>query len=100
MEKVKEVIPIHYGKKDGMYLKFYESGRVMEKGLYREDVKVGRWNEFYDKWKKNRMRETQHRKRPFDEDFDSYVVREWNEKGEQTLNNSKNSRKSRYSRGN
>lgn len=93
--KVKEVIPYHYGKRDGLYLKYYESGRIMEKGTYKEDVKVGRWNEYYDRWDRNRKKETQYRHRPFDEDFEPFVMREWDEKGEQTVNNSKNSRKFR-----
>ncbi|MEM1137950.1 MAG: hypothetical protein AAGI07_19100, partial [Bacteroidota bacterium] len=90
-KKVKEVIPIQYNKKDGVYLSFYESGRIKEKGEYRDDIKVGRWYEYFDRPKSSNKKETQYvnRNRPYEEDFDPYVLREWDEKGMKIVDNRK-----------
>jgi len=88
-KKVKEVIPIQYGKKEGVYLSYFESGRIKEKGEYRDDIKVGRWYEYFDRERSNNKKETQYvnRNRPYEEDFEPYVVREWDEKGEKIVDN-------------
>jgi len=88
-EKVKEVIPIHYGKKDGIYLSFFESGRIKEKGEYRDDIKVGRWYEYFDRDRSNNKKETQYvnRNKPYEDDFEPYVLREWDENGEKLVDN-------------
>ena len=82
--KIKEVIPIHHGIKEGMYLKFYESGNLAKSGRFKEDVKYRSWFEYYDKKsRRNKRREIQHRKKVYDDAFKSYIKREWNEKGKQ-----------------
>tara|TARA_Y100001956_G_C4073081_1_gene164818 strand:- start:28 stop:915 length:888 start_codon:yes stop_codon:yes gene_type:complete len=88
-KKVKEVVPIQYGKKDGVYLSYYESGRLKEKGEYRDDIKVGRWYEYFDRERSSNKKETQfvNRNRPYEEDFEPYTVREWDEKGEKIVDN-------------
>jgi antitoxin component YwqK of YwqJK toxin-antitoxin module len=88
-QKIKEVIPIHYGKKEGVYLSFYESGRIKEKGEYLDDIKVGRWYEYYDRDRSNNKKEIQYvnRNRPYEDDFEPYVLREWDEKGEKVVDN-------------
>ncbi len=90
-KKVKEVIPIQYGKKEGVYLAFYESGRIKTKGEYRDDIKVGRWYEYYDRERSNNKKETQYvnRNRPYEDEFEPYVLREWDEKGQKIVDNRK-----------
>lgn len=88
-KKVKEIIPIHYGKKDGVYMAFFESGRMKEKGMYRDDIKVGRWYEYFDRDRSNNKKEMQYvnRNRPYEEGFEPYIIREWDEKGEKIVDN-------------
>ncbi|TAH18700.1 MAG: hypothetical protein EAZ08_10960 [Cytophagales bacterium] len=86
--KVNEIIPIHNGVRHGMYKSFYPSGRQKERGEYVDGQKVGKWYEYYDQTKYARKREIVHtnRSRPFDESFQSYITKEWDEKGKQTIN--------------
>ncbi|MFY0594024.1 toxin-antitoxin system YwqK family antitoxin [Roseivirga sp.] len=46
--KIKEVIPYQYGKKEGEYYLFFESGNVAVRGNYVFDKKVGLWDEFHN----------------------------------------------------
>jgi antitoxin component YwqK of YwqJK toxin-antitoxin module len=86
--KAKEVIQIHNGVKHGMYKAFYPSGRIKERGEYVDGQKVGKWYEYYDQTKYARKREVMHpnRTRPFDENFESYITKEWDEKGKLIIN--------------
>lgn len=83
--KIKEVIPIQYGQKHGTYLSYFESGRIAEVGEYDNGEKVGRWTEFYDRWVKNQKREWQYKSSATAEDIEPYVLREWDESGNQTI---------------
>lgn len=74
--RIKDVTPYVNGKLEGTYLKFYRSGRLMEKGTYQNGKKVGRWTEFYDKDKANRKRITEYPKYYW-EDGDGVVTKEW-----------------------
>jgi hypothetical protein len=47
-KKIKEVIPIVYGKVRGQYRAFYASGNVKEEGILDDSVRVGRWREYYE----------------------------------------------------
>ena len=47
-KKIKEVIPIVYGKVRGQYRAFYASGNVKEEGMLDDSVRVGRWREYYE----------------------------------------------------
>ena len=80
-EKLKEIIPIVYDKKNGDYFFFHENGSVAIKGEYKNDVKVGRWIEFYpflDRRKKEIMYPTD----PYDDETEPYINREWNKRGQ------------------
>lgn len=46
--KIKEIIPVIYGKTTGEYWRFYEDGTLAEEGHYDDGKKVGRWVEFYE----------------------------------------------------
>lgn len=92
-KKVKEVIPFQHGVKDGTYMKYYPSGRLMVIGVYKDDVKTGRWIEYYDRsGRRNRKKEMQYRKDVFDDKFVPYVIREWNEKGKSIFDRSREKR--------
>ena len=86
---VKEVIPINYGKKDGIYLKYYENGRIQEKGLYRDGYKIGNWYEYYNKKRHANKKIIQHPKKPYyNENENAIVLRAWDKKGKKiNLNN-------------
>jgi len=81
--KLKEVNPIQHGFQDGIYLSYYPSGNIKEKGKYQDGEKVGRWYEYYDAPPpKNKKKELQYCKKPFDEGCNTPVVlRAWDEKG-------------------
>ena len=84
--KLKEVIPIHHGIKDGMYIAFYESGNIAMRGLYKEEVKIGTWIAYYDKnITKKKKKETQYRKKVYNDSFRPFTKREWDENGVQTI---------------
>ncbi|MEH0158315.1 hypothetical protein V6R21_29940 [Limibacter armeniacum] len=93
-KKVKEVIPYQYGVKDGTYLKYYPSGRLMETGTYRDGHKVNRWFEYYDKYGRgSKKRETQYRKKTYDDNFEPYIIREWDDTGNSTYDRTRESRR-------
>ena len=74
--KLKEVVPIVYGKKQGMYYYFHENGTVAVKGAYEEDVKVGKWVEYYP-FMNRRKKEIQYPSDPYDESYQPFISREW-----------------------
>ncbi|MEQ9100530.1 MAG: hypothetical protein RIF36_08105 [Imperialibacter sp.] len=79
--KMKEVIPIEYGEKEGYYYAFHANGQIAVMGEYKFDHKVGVWREYYP-IRNRRKREVEYSKDPFDESFSPVILREWNDKGE------------------
>lgn len=75
--KLKEVVPIVYGVKEGTYYYFHENGSVAVKGEYEEDVKVGRWTEYYP-FMNRRKKEIQYPSDPYDNSYRPFISREWN----------------------
>jgi antitoxin component YwqK of YwqJK toxin-antitoxin module len=78
--KLKEVIPVEHGKKEGNYFHFHENGLVAVQGEYKNDEKVGKWIEFYE-YRRQRKREVQYRTDPYNHDFKPYIVKEWDKTG-------------------
>ena len=76
--KLKEAIPIKYGKKHGTYFQYYENGVLAEKGSYEYDKKIGLWTEYYETG--SRRREIQH-PRNYADNTAPVVLREWDSKG-------------------
>jgi antitoxin component YwqK of YwqJK toxin-antitoxin module len=74
--KLKEVVPMVYGKKDGTYYYFHENGTVAVKGEYKEDVKVGKWTEYYP-FMSRRKKEIQYPASPYDTDYSPFISKEW-----------------------
>lgn len=77
--KLREVIPVHYGEKDGEYWAFHKNGSVAVRGKYKFDHRVGLWKEYYDG--RRIKREVQYPEDPFDFDFRPYIVKEWDIRG-------------------
>lgn len=83
--KVKEVIPVEYGKIKGTYMAFHENGRLAEEGKYDNGVKIGRWTEYYPNTTRQfRKKLTQYPRDRWEEGFEPYVISEWDEKGKMT----------------
>ena len=90
--KIKEIMPIEYGKVTGTYTAFHENGLVAEEGKYDNGVKVGRWTEFYPvlpSGRRIRSKLTQHASNQWDEEFEPYVITEWDQKGKVTFQREK-----------
>lgn len=82
--KIKEIVPVEYGKIKGTYMAFHENGLLAEEGKYENGVKVGRWTEYYPinpGGRRMRRRLTQYAADQWDTEFESYVITEWDEKG-------------------
>jgi len=85
--KVKEIIPMEYGEKEGFYYLLHENGQVAVRGEYRWDHKVNEWIENYPNGKRKRV--IAYAKDPFDELFRPYVRREFDENGKEIYSNDK-----------
>jgi len=77
--KIKEVIPYQYGKKEGGYYLFFESGNIAVRGNYIFDKKVGVWEEFHNlpgvvRYKK----QIQYPPQFYLKKFEPFVMNEWN----------------------
>jgi antitoxin component YwqK of YwqJK toxin-antitoxin module len=77
--KLKEVVPIKNGKKQGKYNTFHENGNMTTKGQYEFDEKIGLWTEYYDNGQ--RKREIQYPKSWKQAKEKPVVLREWDTKG-------------------
>jgi antitoxin component YwqK of YwqJK toxin-antitoxin module len=89
--KIKEVVPVVFGQVQGQFLKFYPEGQLMVEGKYAYNKKVGRWIEYYQ-FNRTRKKEIQYPKDNWDEDFESFVLREFDEKGKPLYDHSKDPR--------
>ena len=92
--QMREVIPVHFGERDGEYWAFHRDGAVAVRGQYKFDHKVDVWREYYDN--KRIKREVRYPKNPFDFETKPYIVREWNKKGKLIYDYEKTRRKRRY----
>lgn len=81
--KIKEVLPKEFGKVNGQYMAFYEGGQLAAEGKYDNGVKVGRWVEYYQ-FRRQRKKITQYGRDRWTEEFEPYVISEWDDKGKIT----------------
>ncbi|MFY0628379.1 MAG: hypothetical protein JXR07_18935 [Reichenbachiella sp.] len=86
--KIEEIIPVHYGEKEGNYYAFHKSGNLAATGEFQFDNKVGLWREFYD-IRNRRKREIIYSEDPFDKTFRPYIIREWDNRGKLIYENKK-----------
>jgi antitoxin component YwqK of YwqJK toxin-antitoxin module len=78
--QIKEVVPVAFGEVAGEYLSFYKEGQLMANGKYDEGKKIGRWVEYYQ-FRRQRKKEIQYPKSGWDEEFEPFILREWDDKG-------------------
>jgi len=77
--KVREVIPIQYGKRKGDYLMYHNGGQLMVKGQYDNDMPIGTWTEYYQ-FRRQRKKITRY-PRYWYEDGEGILMSEWDDKG-------------------
>jgi len=78
--KLKEVIPVLFGKKEGLYYYFYENGDIAVTGSYSNDEKVGKWVEYYS-IRRRRKKEIVYPEDPWDKINKPYILKEWDLQG-------------------
>jgi antitoxin component YwqK of YwqJK toxin-antitoxin module len=83
-KKLKEVIPVIYGERQGDYYYFHENGEIAVKGQYKYGEKVGKWTEYYDV-RRRAKKQIQYKPDPYIENFTPHVVKEWNRRGQVTF---------------
>ncbi len=91
-KKIKEVIPVQFGVKQGEYLQFYEAGQLMTRGQYDHGHPVGKWTEYYQ-FRRRQKQEIQYPKDPYDTITKPYILKEWDEKGNLTYDSEKSDEK-------
>ncbi len=77
--QLREVIPIHYGEKEGEYYAYHRNGNLAVVGHYQFDRKVGIWREYYPNTKVKR--EVKYPLQPFDFKTPPVIIKEWDEDG-------------------
>lgn len=92
-KKLKEVIPIVFGKRQGMYYYFYESGQIAVKGMFSNDSKIGKWFSYYP-FRSRRKKEVIYPDDPWDKVTKPFTMKEWNEAGQVVFDHSAYLRKS------
>lgn len=75
---LKEVIPVHYGERQGEYFAYHPNGKLAVVGHYRFDNKVGIWREYYDN--ERVKREVSYPLEPFD-NTPPVITKEWDREG-------------------
>lgn len=86
-KKMKEIIPIEFGEREGYYYRFYENGQVAVVGEYHWDKRVGDWTEYYPNSKRKKI--LTYPKEPFDEESKPFIKAEWSDKGKEVYRNNK-----------
>ncbi len=89
--KIKEIVPVQLGMVEGEYLAYYDGGQLMEVGRYERGAKIGRWFEYYQ-YRGQRKKEIQYPRSCWDEEFEPFVVKEWDDKGKLLYDYSKDIR--------
>jgi antitoxin component YwqK of YwqJK toxin-antitoxin module len=79
--KIKEVIPVKNGERDGDYCRFSEKGNLLSEGQYEYGVKVGKWTDYFDNNKRKISRQLQYPKNWEDKSFKPCTLIEYDEKG-------------------
>jgi len=78
--KIKEIIPIEFGEKEGNYYYFFENGLIAVQGEYHFNNKVGKWLEYHFNTQR-RKKIIQYSDDPFDKNTLPYTWREYDKKG-------------------
>jgi hypothetical protein len=78
-KKMKEIIPVEYGEKEGYYYYFHENGKVAVQGEFHWDAPVGEWTEYYPSGYRKKV--IQYDEDPFDQIFRPFTLKEWDIRG-------------------
>jgi antitoxin component YwqK of YwqJK toxin-antitoxin module len=78
-KKIKEIIPIEYGEKEGNYFYFHENGQVAVAGEFHWDAPVNEWVEYYPNGFRKKI--IRYDEDPFDQIFRPFTLKEWDPRG-------------------
>lgn len=84
--KVKELIPVDHGDREGNYYRFHDNGTLAVTGAYLHDYRVGDWVEYYPNGKHKKI--ITYPTDPFDKKVKPRISREWSEQGREVYANS------------
>lgn len=88
-KRIKEVIPVRYGKKEGNYYQFFPNGKLAVEGQYEFDEKVGIWTEYWNTGTVTVKREIQFKPEFYSKHFEPYIRKEWAVTAEQVYTSPK-----------
>jgi len=80
-KKIKEIVPIDYGEREGYYYFYHENGQLAVKGEYQWNQKVNDWVEYYPNGKRKRI--LSYPKAPFEKEIKPFIKREWDIRGQE-----------------
>jgi len=80
-KKIKEIVPIEFGEREGYYYLFHENSQIAVVGEYHWNQKVNDWIEYYPSGKKKKT--ISYPKEPFDKESHPFIRKEWNDKGKE-----------------
>ncbi|MFZ9981720.1 MAG: toxin-antitoxin system YwqK family antitoxin [Cyclobacteriaceae bacterium] len=86
-KKVKELIPVEYGEREGNYFMFHDNGLLAVQGEYRFNHRVGDWIENYSSGKRKKL--ISYGKDPFDKDYKPFIRKEWDENGKEVYSSTR-----------
>jgi antitoxin component YwqK of YwqJK toxin-antitoxin module len=78
-ENLREMIPVHFGEREGEYYVFHANGKLAVVGHYKFDQPVGVWREYYDN--ERVKREVTYPLEPFDKNGYPVISKEWDREG-------------------
>ncbi|MBW3545566.1 MAG: hypothetical protein KY428_08235 [Bacteroidetes bacterium] len=84
--RLKEMIPVHFGERDGEYVAFHPNGNLAVIGQYKFDNKVGIWREYYENQRVKR--EVKYPLEPFEKTA-PVILKEWDKQGNVIYDRSK-----------
>ena len=84
---LREVIPIHYGEREGEYFAYHTNGNLAVVGQFQFDQKVGVWREYYPNTRVKR--EVKYPLEAFDKSSIPLIMKEWGEDGKLIYDRSK-----------
>jgi len=76
--KMKEIIPVEFGEREGFYYYFYDDGKVAVRGEYRWGSRVGDWTEYYTSGGRKKI--IRYPRDPFSRQI-PVILREWSKRG-------------------
>jgi antitoxin component YwqK of YwqJK toxin-antitoxin module len=79
--KIKEVIPVKNGERNGEYCRFSETGNLLSEGDYQYGRKIGKWTDYFDNNKRKIRKQIQYAKSWEENDFTPFTLVEYDDKG-------------------